>query len=156
VLVVSGRLGPEARAALLKVHQLFETPHEADLVLRNLARGLASHQEEECIAAIRTCRRDAVAFGIDLDELAERLAEFFAAWMESQMKKLIPILALACASCAGSALPMPAVTEPAGDRAKQLDAHCEAPTWDGIPSYEVAYGCLPPGDWSVTVEQRLR
>jgi hypothetical protein len=69
------------------------------------------------------------------------------------------------------------------DRAKELvltkaNAHCEGqgrkfaptimrPTWNGVPGYEVAYGCLLPGDprlanWSVgelpnvTVERRIR
>jgi hypothetical protein len=91
------------------------------------------------------------------------------------MKKLVLILALACAGCAGSKAPLPAgpdtytlsetVIFAAGgsDRAQEIvltkaNAHCEsmgrkfAPTIarptpnGGIPGYEVVYGCLLPGD----------
>jgi hypothetical protein len=89
------------------------------------------------------------------------------------MKKLVLILALACAGCAQQT-PLPAgpdtytlserVIYIAGgsDRAQQIvltkaNEHCESmgrkfaptimrPTWNGIPGYEVAYSCLVPGD----------
>ena len=91
------------------------------------------------------------------------------------MKKLVLMLALACAGCAGgSNAPLPAgpdtytlserIIYVAGgsDRAQQIvltkaNEHCESmgrkfaptiarPTWNGIPGYEVTYSCLLPSD----------
>jgi hypothetical protein len=76
------KLGPKAEAALTKVRQLFETLPEADLVLGDLARGLASDQKEDCLAALRTCKQDAIAFGVDLDEFATRFGKFLVAWID--------------------------------------------------------------------------
>lgn len=71
-----------SRSAPLRSSSIARTWEAHDLVLRNLARGVASDREEECFAAIRACKRGAVAFGIDLDEFATRLGEVVAKWME--------------------------------------------------------------------------
>ena len=77
-------LGPKAQAALTKVRQLFKAPDEADLALHDLMRGLIADNDEEVLAGLRAFKRDAVAFGVSLDEFAKRFADFLVEMIEER------------------------------------------------------------------------